>query len=225
MKKLVLITLVLAATTMLYTSCDKEAEIAPSNIATIEKTLSPASLITNYKLLESPEISDASLNDEFILLNDGTVEEELPLTLDENSGKFHCPKVFKDSLYYILSQLDLTKEQAAKIHYALKEFHKCKMFNHMMMRKLNHELMMKANKERMIILEKLKNNKITKEEAEKELKALHEKIKFVMKNDPARKKVLENLYKCHQEFIENLRLILTKEQWDELMLYLKKVKV
>jgi len=225
MKKVLFTMLVITGMTIVFTACDKEAEIAAIDVVALEKSLSPADVITNYNLLENPVISSASLEAEFALLRDGTVEEELPVELDESSGKLYFHQKMHDSLFILLSKLDLTKEQSIKIHIAMKEFHKCKMFNHALLRTHNQEIMLKINKERMMILEKLKKNEITKEQAEKALKELKMKAEQLFKNDPYRQKILDNLYKCHKEFIENLRYILTKEQWEKMMLYLKKVKV
>lgn len=209
---------------MLNTACDKETELTPQNTGSVEK-LSAQVLVTNYKLIENPAVSEADLSAEFLILNDGIAEEDLPTGINEQTGNLYCRKQFKDSLYFIFTKLELTKEQAIKVHYALNDFHKCKMHHYALLKKINHEIIEKANKERYIIMMKLKNNEITKEQAEKKLKELKLMIEDRFKNDPVRKKILENLYKCHLELLENLRLILTKDQWEKFLFYLKGSKV
>jgi hypothetical protein len=225
MKKLMFMIWVVFTLVMFFTACENEAVITPENDISATESLTPDLIIHDYLLLSEPEVSEADLNSEFTLLNDGTGEEEIPVDFNEESGQMECKRPFKDSLFFYFTQLDLSKEQGAKIHYALSEFHKCKMHNHRMLRKINMEILMKANKERMVILEKLKKNEITKEQAEKALKHLHQKIHHIMKNDPVRQKILTNLHACHKELIENIRLILTKEQWEKLLFLLKKGKV
>jgi len=223
MKKVMLFLMPMVAMSLLYTACNEEVQLAPQNANTNEM-LSAKLLIVNYNQIENPVISDAGLTNEFAIVDDGMSESELPPDLDNPNNNTDCAKKFKDPIYHYLSQLELSNEQKVKIQKALQEFHKCKMFNYSQLKKINHEILAKAAKERDAILFKLKNNEITKEQAEKAIKALKEKVEFQMKNDPLRKKVLENLYKCHQELMENLRYILTKDQWEGLILFLKQWK-
>jgi len=221
MKKVILSGVAIAALLFFNFSCEKETEIEQLIDNTSLKELTPLVLISNYDLLENPKISDASLEEEFELVEDGTIEEEIMPEFSESNGEIVNKSQLKDSLYLYLSKLNLSREQAIKIKYSLQEFNTCKLSQHRMLRAINKEIIGKANKERNVLIQKYKEGKITKEELEKSLLALKIRAVNAMRDNPARKKILENLHKCHLEFIENLRLILSKDQWEKLLHFLK----
>ena len=94
----------------------------------------------------------------------------------------------------------------------MRQHHKCVYLLQKKMRKLNKEIILKSNAKRDALLKKYKNGDITLNELKASLAKLKFETQKLMKNDPVRKKIIEALKKCNKEYMENVRLILTKDQ-------------
>ncbi len=201
----------LPALILMLSSCSKDDNEISQSPQQVDKTAlnitdNPAAL---DELIE-PILTDPGLEQELAIVNDG-----LPDQLDEEfSGEFQCIGRKKIRTGRLFDTLDLTSEQKTKMIWAMRQHHKCVYLLQKKMRKLNKEIILKSNAKRDALLKKYKNGDITLNELKASLAKLKFETQKLMKNNPVRKKIIEALKKCHKEYMENVRLILTKDQWN-----------
>jgi len=142
-------------------------------------------------------------------------EEDLQLKLDEKTNEFCSGCKVNIDFIKFLKNLNLTKEQKIKLDKVLKSYTSCRKDFYVQLKKTNAEIIAKGNKEREELMMQYKKGVITKEQLKKALVALNERIKNAIKESPARKKIILGLEKCHQQYLAQLKLILTKEQMEK----------
>lgn len=207
MKTFLLLSII--ALSFLFLSCEKDSEITGinENDQLVKTIADNGDMPMDYlDLILDPELSEFSIDQDLQILQDGIpVDSEL----ESMDGK----GVLSPKLRFLFDKLNLSKEQMRKLHYAFQKYNKCRFHLFVQLKKLNHEIIKKANDKKHELLKKYKAGQITEAQLKQALHKLKLHTKYLLKNNPARKQIIVNLHKCHKEFIENIRLILTKEQW------------
>jgi len=209
MKNLVVALLVILSLGML-SSCSEE-DILTSDQATIVNN--DQLTLPDLKLMNEPNYTEADLTKEYALNDDG-----MPAEIENSEGEeyvfFGKRRVF---IKHLFDTLQLTAEQRIKAAYVINEYVHCKMQIMLQLRKMNMEIITKANQARMDVLFKYNNGFISYAEMILAFSKINEEVRKAFYNDPVRKALIAKLINCHNEFIYDLRLILSTEQWNKLV--------
>ncbi|MBT6835730.1 MAG: hypothetical protein HOA61_06760 [Bacteroidetes bacterium] len=194
---------------LLVVSCEKENVLVDDNTSDqlaksiVENAEIP---LDNLGLLLEPEFTDPDVDADIEISNDGIPADS---ELESVDGK----GIISPKLRFLFDKLDLSPEQVKKLHYSIVKYNKCRHHLFLQLKKLNHEIIAKANQKKHELIASYNAGKITEAQLKDALYKLKLHTKEVLKTNPIRKQIIVNLHKCHKDFVENVRLILTKEQW------------
>ncbi len=209
-QKWMLAAVIVLIASLVMVSCEKNEDLTqPStdDVALLEKEV--VNTVPDYNYLEEPLLSEPAIDEDFVILDDG-----MPGNIEEGFKKdsviFGKRKIY---LKHLFDTLNLTDEQKAKLIWAMQAHHKCVYSLMIKLRHLNREIVAGANKIKWALILKYKNGDITLAELKAALLKLRNETIYKLKNNPVRKALIKGIINCHKEYMENVRLILTKEQW------------
>jgi Spy/CpxP family protein refolding chaperone len=120
-------------------------------------------------------------------------------------------------LGWILRKLDLTDDQKTKVGDLVKAYHESMKLLVQEFRDANKPIVESTNTERKAILESLKAGTITREEAKNQLKALNERTRKAIDENPKSIEIRKKMCELTQKLLDDIKKLLTDEQktkWD-----------
>lgn len=219
MKKIKFLSLLtLLSLFIILTACDKTDDLANDNAIAGEKT--GLDELPAIDQLTEPLFSESLNTDDIVLLNDG-MPADLETGFDNtraNIGKYRF------NLNRLKDTLNLSAEQYRKLRYTYRQHFECQLAIYKQLRRVNKQIIDKADAYKKALIKKYRNGDITKAEFDKYLKELYYKTKKALKENKDRQALIAKLKICHKNFIENIRLILDKDQWELFKEFYKKFK-
>lgn len=193
---------------VVFNACKKDEDPEPTpnvSASSIEAINDQETKLPNLDLLISPEISLATLDNDMTILSDGILTDE-DLETDESY-------IAKRGRYYrLFAYLELTEEQKIKFKRVIAQYNRCRKTQLMQLRRINHEIISRGNLERAELIRKYKAGLLTKRELNAAMNTLNARIKNAIMNNPHRLRIIESLKGCYRVYMDNVRLILTREQ-------------
>lgn len=213
--KLLTVLLVLPAL-LILNSCRKEDRLRCHPDQNVSVTNPSTELqMPDLPLIQMPELQETTMDIELSIKADGIpADEDMQISLDEKTMEFGSGSKLNAGFLKFLKNLNLSAEQKLKLKRAIMAHNDCRKDLFAQLKRLNKELITAANKERAELMMKFKKQLISKQELQRELNALNMRIKNAMKENPSRLRIISALEKCHQEFISQLKSILTREQME-----------
>ncbi|MEA3496730.1 MAG: hypothetical protein U9R42_11920 [Bacteroidota bacterium] len=209
-----LLPLFIIAILVIFTSCEKDEEIAQPTPIQSEINDNETLAMNDISLLEEPEISIASLETDFHLINNAIPSEtENEIEFDESSCEFSFHGARKNQLKKLFQRLDLNKKQKFYLHKALHSYYRCKRVQMILLRKETLKIIKRSNYSRDKLIKSYKDGNITKNQLYVALQKLQTATKLAIKNNPVRKQIIMNIKDCHKNFMIKLQKILTDKQW------------
>lgn len=161
-------------------------------------------------LLESPVIQEATEDEELAILNDGfPTELDDPeasmLRLDSNGVRLN--------IWDCLDTLNLDSLQIDSLRAAAHNFHRCRVFHITQIRLINLRIIQAGNQERRDLIQQYLGGQLTLPQLFHQLRQLNNRIKYALRNNPAKQRHLHALRNCFRRFIHRIKAILTPQQW------------
>ena len=210
---------VVAIFAMIAISCQKNDQISPSGqIVQKESAVLEDFPLPDMDVLQMPVLQESTIDQELSVINEGIPSEEtLNLSFDEKSAAFTSAGVTGQDLAKLLNTLQLTREQKVKLHNSIIQYRDCRRELYVKVKRITTEIIEKGNAERKELISKYLKGDISKEQLQKALVALNIRIKKAIAENTDRKIIILQIEKCWKTYVENLRLILTKQQMELLM--------
>jgi Spy/CpxP family protein refolding chaperone len=179
-------------------------------------------IIDNDDLLNG--IEDATLDSELKLSSSLFSFGILSLT---NSLSANDPKMrgipwlenfdFSKQLGLIFRKLNLTETQVTNIRALMKTYHESLKPLLKEFQDANKEIVKAANEKRRLIMDDLKNNKITRQEASEAIKKLNLETRQMIKDNPDSVRIRDLICMLNKKLMEDIKALLTADQivkWD-----------
>lgn len=112
----------------------------------------------------------------------------------------------------IFQQLNLTETQRTEVNAIIKTFHDSMKTYVGQFRETNKSIIQEANTLRRAILERLRNNEITRIEAQKEIKELNLQTKEKIMNNPESAEIKDQMCGLRTQLLAGIESVLTEEQ-------------
>lgn len=211
--------LVTSAFLVLINSCSKDEQLSPVQPnTTIEKQTSaeidlmlPSSDLANASVLEK-----ATLDVEFFITEKTVPEDEiLNIELNEQTYTFCCIGKKVTDYTKFLNSLKLTRDQMIRLKTAINDYQLCRKELNVMIKKIQIEILTKANEQRTSLLRQYKAGEITGQQLKSALESLHQRTQNALKERLSKLNVNEYLKRCYRSFMENVKLILDRSQWQK----------
>lgn len=179
---------------------------------------------TEYSSIDTETLYlDNTIAEENSLTTEATMDNEMQTVFEEPDMKFQPdrrpPKRGKFiPLGLVFRQMELTQEQMDSVHSYMRLQHECEWAIKREMFETIKPYMDSINQERRIILQAVKDEEMTREEAREALQALNLSAREYLRE--IRESYLEELKDCHQAFFDNVASILTDEQleiWEDFL--------
>ncbi|MCX7874664.1 MAG: hypothetical protein N2321_00710 [Melioribacteraceae bacterium] len=211
---------------LFFTACKKESEVtSPTNL----NFDSPQLAILDYfdaknGIEEATLDSDISFNSKlfgysFMVTNDfkpgmgPTLKDLWMIRYDWNKH-----------LGLILRKLNLTDEQKTKVADLTKAYHEAMKGLVQQFKDANKSIVEAANAERKAIAQDLKDGKITRQQAMDKIKALNEKTKKAIDENPASVRIKKQMCDLTKKLLDDIKALLNADQvtkWDAAIKNLK----
>jgi hypothetical protein len=209
---------------VLISSCSKDEQSSTSNTAIQKETSSDIDLLMpGSDLIESSVLEKATLDAEFFITDKGIPEDEIQyIELNEKTSTFCCIGKKETEFVKFLNSLNLTPEQKIKLKATINDYNLCRKELYVMIKKIQIEILTKANEQRTLLIRQYKAGEISDRELKSSLENLYERTKNALKESLSKLNVNESFKKCYKAYVENVKLILSKEQWEKWMGWFKK---
>ena len=152
-------------------------------------------------------------------LSEATETMEIALTPPDPAGNMgpgnndpRTPNFRFDPLGRILGALQLTADQKKQVMELNKQYNECIKAAMMALRESEKPIMEAARAEQKRIMTGLKDGSVTRADARIALKALNEKTRKALMDNPARVAACEQMKLCRRAFLNAIELILTPDQ-------------
>jgi predicted RNA-binding protein with RPS1 domain len=154
-------------------------------------------------------VSEGGEDMEFSSVNEGLPEAYTLIETDMDDAGF---KRGGDKRYFAcLKKLNLTDTQIVQIRKALRAYEECKAMDIKRHREAYAKLVLRVESSRKELVAKLRAGKITKEQFEKEMKALRADFEQSLRYIKA--SFAKTLKGCYEKFMRATKEILTERQW------------
>ncbi len=158
---------------------------------------------------------DNSINDTDEIASNLTLEKDMELLIEEPPMQFTPPerpprKGKFVPLGRVFREMELTEEQIDSVRKYSRMHHLCKWTIKRKFYENVKPYMDSINRERRIIIQKLRNDEITREEARALIQELNQNARAFM--FAARQRIMEALKNCNLIFFERIASILNEEQ-------------
>lgn len=214
MKDLRLVVVAIAASlvVMLATGCTEQTSTSPQNVTS---AVTVPEFEASATMLLPVEVSDATIENEVRVRpnpNDdrGTDNNQPGKRWGVQRGPFDR----------LLKALNLTDDQKAAVGDILHKHHDCVDAAMQTLREHVKTIVDSANAARRDVLAKLRAGEITRDEARAAMKSITERVRTALRNGNIVQRIHEMLKACDDEFVSNLKGILTPEQLDILQRWL-----
>jgi hypothetical protein len=199
-------------------SCSKEDQgtTTPNN-PVIEKEVLPQDFtLPETDIPGTAELIIGKTDFEFSMINPLNYFDQVP-EIEITDNVVYCIGKDKTIIPFMkfVNSLQLTPEQMQKFKRILLSYWKCKNELHRMLMKSNEEIIAKANEYKNELIRQLKTGEITEKQFKESIEALKLRTKNAIANNPAKQRLIESLKKCHTAYMENIKLLLNKEQWNK----------
>jgi hypothetical protein len=209
MKKLLSMTLAVMALTLIFTSC--EHPLGDKNTEDV--------IGDNFESL----FVDNSINSNDAVTSDLTLDNEMELLIDEPAMQFESPERPPQRgrfipLARVFREMELNEAQMDSVRKYSILHHRCKWTVKRSFYENVRPYMDSVNQERRIVLQQLRNEEITREEARELIEALNQNAREFMQTAKAR--ILMAMRNCDIIFFERIASILNDEQleiWEEFL--------
>jgi hypothetical protein len=191
---------------LILSSCKKSDTLPPSPSQTIaapsaDEFQSPAFQADNLDQLENPAITDG-------------IQADFQVTAQSDNDPISAPYTQngKDNLPTILKQLNLDSSQKGAIKGYFADYRDCIKEHVRKVIEIHQEILKKYNGLRRQAFEAYKAGKITKEQYEKRLHELHDKLTYELKSHPLKLEELKIARRCREQLTKEIASVLNKDQ-------------
>lgn len=202
MKRFLVITALALMSGLLIMSCDKEGENfnSPDDFTSI----SSENLFVDNTIFEEDAVtSEVTMDEELSMIIEEPEEEFIPPQRPPKRGKhIRLGRVFRE--------MELTPDQMDSVHKYMRMMHECEWYVKRTLFENVKPYMDSINRERRIIINKLRNDEITREEARELMRELNIAVREYMM--PIKIRTMEALKNCHERFIFRVASVLTEDQ-------------
>jgi len=119
----------------------------------------------------------------------------------------------------IFRRLDLTETQVIDIRTLMKSYHESLKPLLVAFQEANKDIVKAANEQRKLIMDDLKNNKITRQEANEKIRKLNLETRQQIKDNPESIRIRDSICKLNKKLMEDIKALLNAEQvvkWDQM---------
>jgi hypothetical protein len=209
--------LVTAGFMFLISSCCKDDQTNPPQPNTTiqkEATTDIDLLTPATDLVESAVLEMATLDAEFSITEKAIPEDEIiNIELNEQTSVFCCVGKKETNMTKFLNSLKLTRDQMILLKAAINDYKLCRNELNIKIKGIYKEILTKANDQRTLLMRQYKAGEITDRELKSSLENLNQRIKNALKESLSKLNINEYFKKCYRAYMENVKLILSPEQW------------
>jgi hypothetical protein len=174
-----------------------------------------------YEGFDEVELYEATIDDEPALIYPVGDQDLDPANIDrrermrdQRPDKRHPLRMFGP----VFREMELTEEQRLALRPIFQSHFECVKELMIQLRQSEREIIADAREERRAIIEQLRNEEITREEARELLRQLNMETREALRTNPLREEIRESLQDCREALLENIAELLTEEQleiWNE----------
>ncbi|MBX3042795.1 MAG: hypothetical protein KIT33_12840 [Candidatus Kapabacteria bacterium] len=195
-------------------SCSESNNIAGSD------SLSPDQLSVFEYNVENFEITEATID------SDIKLDELQPMRPDGKLDERRLPPHVRNKiiLQRVIRAMELDDEQMAALRELLNKHHICEIQWFRKLQAVRQAIVQRANVERREIMQQVKSGDITREQAQRLINQLNQKVREAMINNPALVEIREGLKDCRDELFDAIAELLNEEQleiWERFLNSLK----
>jgi len=150
---------------------------------------------------------------------------EYPVISENRNGKYTSPMQMRkkgnrhpkgNGLKELFKSFDLDDVQKSSLKSYMEQYRECAKPNFIELKELHISYRKEANKKRRDVIERVKSDEITKDQAKVEFKEIYESIKESLKADSDRTEIINAIKECREVLYEKVASILSPEQLEKL---------